>query len=129
MKSKTKISKQVQRKTNSKLVEAVILAKKHPGWLKVAAILSSPRKNAVEINLGKINDVVKDGETIVVPGKVLSQGELTKKVKIVALKFSEASKEKLLKSKISTTSIGDEIKANPSAKGIKVFTGAENENN
>jgi len=100
MKSKTKIGKQIQRKTGSNLVKAVLLAKKNPEWLKVASMLSTPRRKFLALNLGDIEGLVKEGETVVVPGKVLSQGELTKKVKIVALKFSEIAKEKLLKSKI-----------------------------
>jgi len=126
MKSKTKIGKQIQRKTGSNLVKAVLLAKKNPEWLKVASMLSTPRRKFLALNLGDIEGLVKEGETVVVPGKVLSQGELTKKVKIVALKFSEIAKEKLLKSKIQMSTINEEIKNNPGAKGLRILT---NENN
>jgi len=129
MKSKTKIGKQVRRKTSSSLVDTILAAKKSPAWLKVASVLSSPRKNSISINLGDLDRLSKEGETILVPGKILSQGELNKKIKIVALKFSETAKEKLLKSKIQITSITDEIKNNPSAKGFRILTGVKDENN
>ena len=121
MKSKTKISKQSERKTNPILVETIRAAKKHAKWLEVAAILSGPRRKSVNLNLQDIDKKAKEKDIIVIPGKVLSQGEITKKVKIVALNFSDKAKEKLLKSKIDVLTILDEIKKNPSAKGIRLL--------
>lgn len=121
MKSKTKIEKQLQKKSNSGLVATIISAKKSKGWLSLAVLLSAPRRRHIALNLDKINEEAKDGETIVVPGKVLSQGEINKKIKIVALNFSEKAKEKLLKSKIQAIILLEEIKKNPEAKGIKIL--------
>ena len=75
----------------------------------------------VNINLNELNKEAKEGETIVVPGKVLSEGELTKKVKIAAFGFSEKAKEKILKVKGETLTILEEIKKNPDAKNIRVI--------
>jgi large subunit ribosomal protein L18e len=122
MKTKTKIDKQIQKKSNKELVETIIAAKKKDKWLKVARILSGPRRKAVSLNLEEINENSKDGETIIVPGKVLSQGEMDKKIKIVALSFSEKAKEKLLKSKILSSSIIEEIKKNPDIKKGRILT-------
>ncbi|MDP2628757.1 MAG: 50S ribosomal protein L18e [Nanoarchaeota archaeon] len=121
MKSKTKISKQSKRKTNSILVETIMLAKKNKNWLKVAEILSGPRKRMVNKNLKEIGIEIKEGEKIIVPGKVLSQGDIDKKIKIVALNFSEKAKEKLIKTGCETSYIMEEIKKNPEAKGIKIL--------
>ncbi len=121
MKSKSKIESQLEKKTNPELVKTIIEAKKEKKWLEIAGILSSPRINKVGINLDKINREAKEGEIIVVPGKVLSQGDINKKLKIVALNFSEKAKEKILKAKGETISIRDEIKKNPEAKGIKII--------
>ena len=59
MKTKSKIEKQLQRKTNSKLVETIIACKKNKSWLKVAEILSGPRKNRTNLNLEELNKKVK----------------------------------------------------------------------
>jgi large subunit ribosomal protein L18e len=120
-KTKTKIEKQMQRKTNSVLVETIIAAKKKKQWNKIAEILSSPRRKKIDVNLEKISEESKAGETIVVPGKVLSQGDIDKKIKVVALSFSEKAKEKLLKAKCDVSDMLDEIKKNPDAKGIKIL--------
>jgi large subunit ribosomal protein L18e len=119
MKSKTLIEKQLERKTNSELVKTIIEAKKKKNWLGVAAILSSPRIKRINMNLNQINDEAKEGETIVIAGKVLSQGELNKKIKVVALGFSEMAKEKISKAKGETLTLLEEIKKNPDAKNVR----------
>ena len=68
-----------------------------------------------------ISEETKEGEIIVIPGKVLSDGEITKKLKIIALAFSEKAKEKILKSNSEYSYIIEEIKKNPEAKGIKII--------
>lgn len=121
MKSKSKIEWQLERKSNSLLVDTIILAKKHKGWHRVAEVLASPRKQRIEKNVDELEKNSKDGEFIVVPGKVLAQGELNKKLKVAALSFSEGAKAKILKSKGEVIILKDEIKKNPEAKGIKIL--------
>ncbi|MBR9701482.1 50S ribosomal protein L18e [Candidatus Pacearchaeota archaeon] len=120
-KSKVKISKQTERKTNPELVKTIFAAKKHKAWFNVAEILSGPRRKKIDLNLENIDKGSKEGETIVVPGKVLSQGEITKKINVVAVSFSEKAKDKLLKSKCKVSSMLDEIKKNPDGKRVKVL--------
>ena len=120
-KSKTKIETQLKKKTNSKLVETIIAAKKKAKWVGVAGILSSSRRNQINVNLDLIEKEAKAGETIVVPGKVLSQGSISKKCKVVGVGFSEKAKEKLLKAGCEVVNMLDEINKNPEAKGIKVL--------
>ena len=121
MKTKTKIGKQIERKSNRELIETILVAKKKEKWLKVAGILSGPRRKAIRLNLGDINKNSKDGETIIIPGKVLSQGEIDKKIKIVAQSFSEKAKEKLEKGKIPVLSIIEEIKKNPGMEKCRML--------
>ncbi len=121
MKSKTKISKQIERKGNSELIETVIAGKKQEAWLPIVGVLSGPRKNSICINIEQINKEAKSGETVVIPGKVLSQGDIDKKIKVVAFNFSDKAKEKLLSAKCELSSILEEIKSNPSGKGIRIL--------
>jgi large subunit ribosomal protein L18e len=121
MKSKTKISKQLERKSNSNLMNTILAGKKQEAWVEIAGILSGPRRKKICINLEEINKESKAGESVVVPGKVLSQGEIDKKLKVIAFSFSEKAKEKLLSAKCDVSYIIDEIKSNPSAKGIRVI--------
>ncbi|HPD81775.1 MAG TPA: 50S ribosomal protein L18e [Candidatus Pacearchaeota archaeon] len=121
MKSKTKISKQLERKGNSELTNSILAAKKNNSWVEVAGLLSRPRRKRINFNLDEINQKCNEGESIIIPGKVLSQGKIEKKIKIIAFNFSEKAKEKLLSSKCQITYISDEIKSNPSAKGLKIL--------
>ena len=63
----------------------------------------------------------EEGEIVIIPGKVLSQGEINKKITIIALNFSEKAREKLLKSKTIFSTIREEIEKNPGAKNTRVL--------
>jgi large subunit ribosomal protein L18e len=121
MKSKNLIEKQLQKKTNKDLVETIIAVKKNDSWRKILGEISGPSRKRVSINLEKINEFAKEGDIIIIPGKVLSMGEITKKIKIAALGFSGTAKEKILNSKNEAILISQEIKKNPSAKGVKIL--------
>lgn len=126
MKSKTKIDMQLRNKTNPTLVETIMAAKKNDAWVEVGGKLSTSRKNRKSVNLKEINEQSKEGETIIIPGKVLSMGELNKKIKIAALDFSENAKEKIAESGSKVLPILEEIKNNPEAKGIRILSKGEN---
>jgi len=127
VKSKTKIEKQSWKKNNPLLVETIRAAKKTGSefWIKVAGILSGPRRIQIAVNLNEIEKATKEGDSIVVPGKILSQGEVSKKIAVIAFNFSEKAKEKLLKTKSQTLGIIEEIKKNPEAKGIRILDRTE----
>ena len=73
------------------------------------------------MNLDQINGQVKDGDRVVIPGKILGEGEINKKISLIGMAFSQSAKEKLKKNKIETLDILDEIKKNPEAKNIKLI--------
>ena len=121
MKSKTKIQKQAKKKTNLNLVKTIYEGKKNKAWLEVAGILASPVRNKKNLNIGEIEKKAEASKVVVIPGKVLSSGEIAKKIKIVALSFSEKAKTKIQKAGSTTSTILEEIKLNPEAKGIKIL--------
>ena len=122
VKSKTLIEKQLKRKNNPKLVETIIASKKKEAWNEVAELLSGPRRKRINLNLNELNGVEAGNKDIlVVSGKVLSEGNVDKKLKVVALNFSERAKEKLLKSGCKVSSILEEIKSNPTGRDIKIL--------
>jgi len=121
MKSKTLIEKQLKRKTNPELVETIIAAKKAKAWREIAGLISTPRKRHASMNISEIDKKAKQGDIIIIPGKVLSQGEINKKIKIAALNFSEKAREKIIKAGGEAINILQEIKSNPEAKGIKIL--------
>lgn len=119
--SKTKIGKRIRRKTNPEIVETILVLKKHKAWLKLAGIISSSSRKYSSVNLDRINRETKEGDTIVVPGKVLGSGNLDKKIRIAALGFSENARKKLKEVKAEAISLIEEVKKNPEAKGVKII--------
>jgi len=63
-------------------------------WRTLAHELSRSGKNRREVNMWKLSKYTKDGETVVVPGKVLGDGELDHRINIAAYKFSEKQKRR-----------------------------------
>ena len=84
-------------------------------------MLSAPRRRKIQVNLEKIEKETKEGDTVIVPGKVLSQGDITKKIRVAALNFSSTAEKKLKSKKCELVSIKEEIKINPRAEGIKIL--------
>ncbi len=64
-------------------------------WKTVATRIEKSRRQRAAVNLSKINRYSKANDIVVVPGSVLSAGNLKHKLTIAALKFSEGAKEKI----------------------------------
>ncbi len=67
-------------------------------WGRVEELLSVPSRERVSVNIYRINKSTKEGDVVVVPGKVLSTGQMDHKVSIAALDYSAAAAEKMAKS-------------------------------
>jgi len=119
--SKTKISKRMKRKTHSEIVETVNAAKKNKEWNKIAQLISGSRRKYSSVNLKEIEKQTKEGDTVLILGKVLGSGNVKKKVRVCAINFSESAKEKLKENKGEIVTILEEINKNPKAEGIKVL--------
>ena len=120
--SKTKLFQRLKRKNNPELVNTLMACKKNEAWMNVGAILSRSKSQMPVVNLDKIDKESKDGDLVIVPGKILGNGEMTKKIRVAALNFSESAKEKLGKHKSEMITILEEIKRNPKAQGIKIIS-------
>ncbi len=120
--SKTQLKQRVKRKTNSSVVETLTLAKHHAAWGKVAHRISGPTRQFASFNLRELDARMKEGETMVVPGKVLGVGMLSKKGKVCALSFSESARAKLHKAKCAMSTIAQEIASNPKAEGVVIVS-------
>ena len=89
-------------------------------WLRIADDLSKPTRIRRKVNLYKIEKYTKEGETALVPGKVLSVGELKKSLTIAAYQFSEKAEEKINKVG-KAIKLQDLIKENPEGKKVRII--------
>ncbi|MFH2020699.1 MAG: 50S ribosomal protein L18e [archaeon] len=112
---------------NEKLETLIVELKKAsiqqemPFWKRLASDLEKPTRLMAQVNLSKIDRYAKDDEFVVVAGKVLSMGELSKKVTIAAYKFSGNAEEKIKASGSSVLSLHDLIKKNPKAAKVRLL--------
>ncbi|MCX8159208.1 MAG: 50S ribosomal protein L18e [Candidatus Pacearchaeota archaeon] len=119
--SKTKLKERARKKTNPEIKATILAIAKNPNWLKYAKIISSPTRKHFSVNLSEIDKISSVGDTILVPGKVLSSGKLTKKIKICSFFISKQAKDKLKETKSEWSSILKEINHNTKAEGIKII--------
>ena len=90
-------------------------------WKRVSKKLSGPRSNRVEANLYRINSKTKKDDVIVIPGKVLGNGELDHKVTIACLACSKPAKKKIEASGSKLLTIEELFEENPEGKNVKIF--------
>ncbi len=104
------------------IIELETLSKKQKVkiWKRVAQDLSKPTRIRREVNLYKINKNTRQGETALIPGKVLSLGNIDKRLTIAAYKFSNEAKEKINKIGKAIT-IKELIKENPKGENIRII--------
>lgn len=65
-------------------------------WIRVAKELSKPTRNQTEVSLGKLDSMAKDGFCLVVPGKILGTGSLSKKVDVATYQISDSARAKII---------------------------------
>lgn len=121
--SKRKIEKKLKRKTNPELRNLIIKLKKQKGstWISLANVLSNSRRKKVTLNLELIYKMSKPNDCVIIPGKVLSVGEIKHKLKIGAFGFSREALNKLKKEKVEIKTIEELLKENPKGDGIKIL--------
>jgi large subunit ribosomal protein L18e len=93
-------------------------AKTSAFWEKVLRMLTTPNRKKKPVNLGRIDKIAKDNDTIVVPSKVLSAGSLHKKITIAAESFSASAKAAI--EKAGSKIIPIETLAKSDKKGTKL---------
>lgn len=82
----------------------------------VADILSGPASQKAQVNLGKLEKLTKDGDKVILPGKVLSDGVFSRKITIVGFNASQRAIEKLEKTGSKFIKIKDYIANKPDHK-------------
>ncbi|MDR3206327.1 MAG: 50S ribosomal protein L18e [Candidatus Methanoplasma sp.] len=90
-------------------------------WRDIALRLEKPKSNWAEANLSKLERYAKDGETVVVPGKVLAAGSVTKKLTVAAYSFSEAAAVGIKAAGGKTLTIAELMDSNPEGSNVRIL--------
>ncbi|MFA5797738.1 MAG: 50S ribosomal protein L18e [Candidatus Woesearchaeota archaeon] len=111
---------------NRKLQELIASLKKQSieqkvgVWKTIALELERPTRHQRAVNLSRIEKYAKDGEVIVVPGKLLGGGEITKKVTVIAHAYSKSTAQKMGKN-ATIISLEEAMKKYPKGNTLRIM--------
>ncbi|MFH1916820.1 MAG: 50S ribosomal protein L18e [Nanoarchaeota archaeon] len=94
--------------------------KKSQLWKRIALDLERPTRQRRVVNVYKIDKYALENEVVIVPGKVLGVGELSKKVSVAAFTFSDDARKKISE-KGEVMSIPELMAKNPQGKGVRIL--------
>lgn len=95
----------------TELLSKVDASAKHANlWREVRRFVSKPRRSRVVVNLTKLNKIARDGEFIVVPGKVLAAGKVDHKFSLAAVEYSGDAMKKLKEGGCTIVNVSEILK-------------------
>ena len=90
-------------------------------WKRIASDLERPTRMRRITNLFNIDMHSKDGEIIIVPGKILGTGDLNKKLTIAAYDFSDKAQKKIIKSGSTAMTLKEFMSKNPKGNKVRIL--------
>ena len=119
--------KRIDRKSNAHLQSLVGSLKQAareneaPVWKAVAGRLESPARTWPSINISRLERHAEAKTTVVVPGKLLGAGAISKPLTVGAFSFSAAAREKIEAAGGSCLSLPEMLKAHPKGAGVRLM--------
>ncbi len=114
-------------KQNSELVRVLVelrrAARTHraPVWGAVAERLNRPRHQVGPLNVGQLERLAAAQETVVVAGKLLAEGRITKPVTVAAAAYSAGARSKIREAGGQALSIPELLASHPDGKGVRLL--------
>lgn len=90
-------------------------------WEDLADRLSRSNRSRSEVNISRLNRNSEEGETVIVPGKVLGSGTLEKSISVAAFNFSNKAKKRIRASGGEVLSIEELLDKNPEGENVKII--------
>lgn len=89
-----------------------------PIWAKLAEYALKPSIARRDLNLNRIAQLTKEGDTVVFPGKVLGTGNISHKITLCSFSISNSAAEKIISSGGKIITYTELIEQNPTGKGV-----------
>lgn len=89
-----------------------------PIWAKLAEYALKPSVARRVINVKRIGELTRDGDTVVFPGKVLGTGSISHKITLFAFSISNAAADKIMASGGRIVSHRTAAEQNPTGTGV-----------
>jgi len=90
-------------------------------WKRLYKEISRSTRNRRVVNIIRLDKHTKDNDVVVVPGKLLGVGTMTKKITVAPLLISEKAEQKLKDAGCKVISFKDLIKNNPKGTNVKII--------
>lgn len=90
-------------------------------WGAVARRLGRPRHQTNPVNVGHLERLVAGEEIVVVPGKLLADGAISKPITVAAFQCSPAARSKIQAAGGTVLTIHELIKSKPNGTGVRIF--------
>jgi large subunit ribosomal protein L18e len=101
-------------------LRAAARAHRAPVWESVADGLERARHPSRPVSVGRLDRVAAAEETVVVPGKVLADGSLSKRLTVAAYAYSAEARAKIHAAGGTAISLHDLLKAKPDGAGVRL---------
>jgi len=115
------------RKENPELAHLLVTLRKAstahnaPLWREVARHLARGRHKVRPMNVGQLERLAEANQTVIVPGKLLAEGRISKPMTVAALHYSEAARAKLHSAGGTALTIEELLKSRPDASGVRLL--------
>lgn len=90
-------------------------------WKRIATDLEKPTRQRRNVNISRIDRYAGKNELVVVPGKVLGAGEISKSIIVAAWQFSGQAKEKIIKAKGDCMSLQELLAKKPKVSELRII--------
>jgi large subunit ribosomal protein L18e len=90
-------------------------------WKALEYELSSRRSNRREVNVGRLSDITKEEDVVIVPGKILGSGVIDHKLTICTFSISEGAAKKILETGGNIITLDRLIEKYPDGKGVRII--------
>ena len=90
-------------------------------WKSIALTLAGSTKKRPVVNISKIERYAGPNETVIIPGKVLASGQLSRAVQVAAFCYSKEAKQKIELAKGKAWTIPELIEKNPKGKEVRIL--------
>lgn len=88
--------------------------------LAIANELARPARRSVKVNVSKLERICNPQEDIIIPGKLLADGSLTKPLNLACFSASETAKKKIETVGGKIISIDELLEKNPKGTGVRI---------
>jgi large subunit ribosomal protein L18e len=94
---------------------------KAPIWSRLAELALKPSIARRTVNVSQIDRLTKEGDVIMVPGKVLGTGGMSHKITLCSFSISNSGAQKILEQGGKILSYSELIKNHPTGKGVIII--------